>query len=211
MFQIFFLYIHLFIILWSLDLDLQTEDLNNLHARRYLPSSRLSMATLEFCGFVHCTETRNHFSNGAQLTGAAVHGWLGWRTLTLWTGKDHQKLDLVGRKQRNRREGSEILCDMTPQSIYKFQEVFVRFMIFTHSQSKSMICYIGSSPQVGGQQNLFQISPIQVNISKTVAFIRDQWPSPNDPQKNRISRTCLSLFIFISQDFWHKNPGLAPC
>ena len=24
-----------------------------------------------------------------------------------------------------------------------------RFMIFTHSQSKSMICYIGSSPQVG--------------------------------------------------------------
>ena len=61
-----------------------------------------------------------------------------------------------------------------------------------------MICYIGSSPQVGGQQILFQILPIQVNISKTVAFIRDQWPSPNDPQKNRISRTCLSLFIFIS-------------
>ena len=72
---------------------------------------------------------------------------------------------------------------MTPQSIYKFQEVFVRFMIFTHSHSKSMICYIGSSPQVGGQQNLFQILPIQVNISKTVAFIRDQRPSPNDPKK----------------------------
>lgn len=195
-------------ILWSLDLDLPRDR----RPQRRPPRSEVSPEFSTFDGDIGVLwilslhgDPEPFFQRRRRVQ---LRGGLGWRTLTL-NGKDHEKLEVVGRKHRNRSEGPEIFCDTTPQWIYKFQEVFVRFMIFTHSQSESMICYIFSSPQLGGPQNLFQILPIQVNISKNCCLhprpTFSKWP------QNRISITCLSLFIFISYHRILTQKSNRPC